>query len=94
MLFCKYILKDRVLKLEKLNKSFKESQGNVEVEIQRTFANIYDIRLALEECMCASQRPRLYTLMMNSIKAYNKDLIEVRTAPELKQILTNIVELF
>lgn len=94
MLFCKYILKDRVLKLEKLNKSFKESQEDVEIEIQRTFANIYDIRLAMEECINASSRPRLYTLMMNSIKAYNKELIEIKTAPELKAIINNIIDLF
>lgn len=94
MLFCKYILKDRVLKLEKLNKSFKENQEDVEIEIQRTFANIYDIRLAMEECINASSRPRLYTLMMNSIKAYNKELIEIKTAPELKAIINNIIDLF
>lgn len=94
MLFCKYILKDRVLKLEKLNKSFKESQEDVEIEIQRTFANIYDIRLAMEECINASSRPRLYSLMMNSIKAYNKELIEIKTAPELKAIINNIIDLF
>lgn len=94
MLFCKYILKDRVLKLEKLNKSFKESQEDVEIEIQRTFANIYDIRLAMEECINASSRPRLYSLMMNSIKAYNKELIEIKSAPELKAIINNIIDLF
>lgn len=94
MLFCKYILKDRVLKLEKLNKSFKESQGNVEIEIQRAFANVYDIRLALEECINASTRPRLYSLMMNSLKAYHKDLVAVETAPDLKAILNDIIELF
>lgn len=94
MLFCKYILKDRILKLQKLNNSFKESQGDVEIEIQRAFANIYDVRLAMEECINASNRPRLYSLMMNSVKAYHKDLIEVKTAPELKAILNEIVDLF
>lgn len=94
MLFCKYILKDRIIKLEKLNKSFKESQGDVEIEIQRAFANIYDIRLALEECICASQKPRLYTLMMNSVREYNKELIKTKTAPELKQIINNLLDLF
>lgn len=94
MLFCKYILKDRIMKLEKLNKSFKETQGDIEIELQRAFANIYDIRLAMEECIVASTKPRLYTLMMNSIKAFNKEMIEIKTAPKLKEVLNNIIDLF
>lgn len=94
MLFCKYILKDRVLKLEKLNKQIKPEQEDVEIEIQRTFANLYDIRLGLEECICASQKPRLYIFMLNSLKELNRQLIEIRTAPELKEIIHGILDLF
>ena len=94
MLFCKYILKDRVLKLEKLNKQIKEEQEDIDIEIQRTFANLYDIRLAIEECICASQKPRLYIFMLNSLKELNRQLIEVKTAPELKEIINGILDLF
>lgn len=94
MLFCKYILKDRVLKLEKLNKQIKPEQEDIEIEIQRTFANVYDIRLAIEECICASQKPRLYIFMLNSLKEYNRQLIEAKTAPELKEIINGILDLF
>lgn len=94
MLFCKYILKDRVLKIEKLNKQVKPEQEDIEIEIQRTFANIYDIRLALEECVCSSQKPRLYSFMLNSVKDFNRQLTELNTAEELKEVFNGILDLF
>ena len=45
MFFAKYILKDRINKLGKLEKQIKETQEEFDIELQRTYANIYDIRL-------------------------------------------------
>jgi len=94
MLFSKYILKDRVIKIERLNKQIKTTQEDIEIEVQRAFANVYDLRLALEECICAATKPRLYMFMLNSLKDYNAQLMEVKTAEEFKEILNGIIDLF
>lgn len=94
MFFAKYILKDRLLKLSGLNKTIKESQTSIDIELGRFYGVLYDIRLALEECICAYSKPRLYQLILNSVKITNKSLDSIKTAVELKQAISDAVELF
>lgn len=94
MFFAKYILKDRILKLTNLEKGIKESQTNIDIEIGRYYLNIYDIRLALEECCCAYARPREYTLMLNFIKTVNAGIKDIKTAEELKESIKSVIDLF
>lgn len=94
MFFAKYILKDRIAKLTKLEKQIKETQEEIDIEIQRTYANIYDVRLALEECVTGYSKSMLYNLMLNHVKQVNKDLADIETAVELKAKINSIVELF
>ena len=94
MLFAKYILKDRVIKLNGLNKIIKEEQEDIEVEKGRFYAHLYDIRLALSECICAYNRPRIYELMLGAIIRENENLERVTTAIELKKSIEEVIELF
>lgn len=94
MFFAKYILKDRVLRLNGLNKQIKETQENIDIEKGRFYAHLYDLRLALEECVCAYSKPRLYQLMLNTIKHVNQNLESVETAENLKQDIESVIELF
>lgn len=94
MFFAKYILKDRINKLGKLEKQIKETQEEFDIELQRTYANIYDVRLALEECVSGYSKSTLYNLMLNMVKQVNRDLGNVTTAIELKEKITSILDLF
>lgn len=94
MFFAKYILKDRVAKLGKIEKQIKDNQEDFEIELQRIYANIYDIRLALEECATAYSKPMLYNLMLTSIKQTNAEILHVEDAVTLKAKINNIVDLF
>lgn len=96
MLFCKYILKDRILKIERINKSFKETNTDIEVEIQKVLSNIYDIRLALEECVFASENSFIYSSLLYNITVINKELISLNNSngKRLKEILNYILDLY
>lgn len=94
MFFAKYILKDRVLKLNGLNKNIKPEQEDIEIEKGRFYANLYDIRLALSECVCAYTRNTVYNLMLNAVTRENNALDSVTTAQQLKDSISQVIELF
>ena len=94
MFFAKYILKDRVLKLNGLNKNIKPEQEDIEIEKGRFYANLYDIRLALSECVCAYPRNTVYNLMLNAVTRENNALDSVTTAQQLKDSISQVIELF
>lgn len=94
MFFAKYILKDRVMKLSNLERSIKDTQEDIQIELSKARAHIYDIRLALEECYCAFSRYREYGLMINSIKAIHRGFSTIENGADLKEALKGIIEIF
>lgn len=94
MFFAKYILKDRVLKLNGLNKTIKEEQEDIEIEKGRYYSHLYDIRLALSECEVAHNSGRIYNLMLKSVIHENEKLDKITTATALKESINEIINLF
>lgn len=94
MFFAKYILKDRILKLNGLNKNIKPEQEDIEVEKGRYYSHLYDIRLALSECVCAYNRNRIYQSILNIVARECRSLDKVETAEELKESLMEVIGLF
>lgn len=94
MLFAKYIIKDRLIRLEKISNKIKENQEDINTEKSNIFSIIYDLRLALEECKCGFKRATLYNLMSNSIKHYQRALNNIETAESLKNLINEINSMF
>ena len=94
MFFAKYILKDRILKLNGLNKNIKPEQEDIEIEKGRYYSHLYDIRLALNECICAFNRNREYLTMLNIVSRECRSLDRVVTGEELKESIDEVIGLF
>lgn len=94
MLFSKYILKDRLIRLDRLNNKIKEGQEDITTEKGTLYSNIYDIRLGLQECVESHRVPMIYNLMINGIKGVQERLSNVKTALELKALINDITTMF
>lgn len=89
MLFPMYILKDRIIKLETLNKNLKTKLDNPVQERAKIYSFIYDMKLALEELKVAfnDEEYQIY------IDLLSRKMQEVKTAEEFvsfNNILSNI----
>lgn len=94
MLFAKYLMKDRVLRLENINKAIKQEQGEITTEKSRFFANLCDIRLALEECVAAHYWPEEYRTMLDEVSDAMSRVKEIEEASILKLEIEGIIRLF
>lgn len=94
MFLAKYIMKDRVLKLKNINKAIKEGQEDIQQDKSKVFANLCDIRLALEECRTAYYREREYALMFGAVCNVMSMVRSIEEAEILKETIDAVTSIF
>ena len=95
MLYAKYILKDRILKITNLSNNLKGKNIDIDNERRKLYGFIYDIQLALEECLIASKynKQMFHTLKMQ-MKSIHKSITSMNTVDDLMSVYDSLTEAF
>lgn len=95
MRYSKYILKDRLMRITTLNKNFKGTNLDIDNEKRKMYGYIYDIKLALEECLIASANEKqLYHTLKMQVNNIHKNISDIKNADDLKNVYENLIETF